>query len=418
MRKLLEDITERLRSFIGQRDDFALVVAGSGTDGLLILKILEGLAEASTSELFWTSVDDFTKVSTYAQAVVDGFAVKHEAIRLTQEKQGLPAWPVLPANVTSAKTQPPERLRELLTFSRGLMPSQEGVTVWSFFPSEIADHQAFSSLFRDILRHEFPFPWCHHLRLIIWEDAALKPLRKLLADAPRIQWFQLDLSPQAIERALEAEAADESLPVDQRMGSLLLLAALDCTYKRFPDAIEKFEILHTYHKADGNDPLTAVALNALGEVYKRMGDLEKAGQFFDQALEPASASMAPSPIFLNVLLNLGALRAEQKRWEESESFYDSADQMAMLTRNPAGKFLALEERGVAQYQQRKVKEAVQTWTEGADLAEKLGERDRCRSILKRLEKHYQDARHGGELEKVRKQMAKMASPAKEEARQI
>jgi tetratricopeptide (TPR) repeat protein len=413
MRKLLEEITERLRSFLGQRDDFALVVSGSGTDGLLLLKILEGLAEASTSELFWTSVDDFTTAATYARAVVDGFSVKHEAVRLTMEKQGLPPWPVLPATVASAQTPPPERLRALLTFSRSLLPSKEGVTVWVFFPSEIADHSAYASLFREVLRHEFPFPWCHHLRLIIWEDATAQPLRKLLAQAPRIQWFQPDLSLSAIEKSLEDEAADESLPLDERVNSLLMLATQDYAYKRYPQAIEKYEILHTYHKAGGNDALTAFALNGLGEVHQRMGDLDKAGQYFDQALEPASASPVPSPIFLNVLLNLGALRAEQKRWEESENFYESAEKVAMLTRNAGGKFLALEHRGLAQYQQQKVADAIQTWTEGADLAEKLNERECGRSILQKLEQHFTKAKQAAERDKVRERLASLTA-AKEE----
>jgi hypothetical protein len=364
------------------------------------------------SEIFWTSLDDFTKAPAYVEAVVGSFSLRHEAVRLTLEKEGKPPWPRLPPAVASGQTPPVERLRALLTFSRSLVPVRDGVvTVWTLFPTEIEDPAAYAALFRDVLKHEFPFPWCHHLRVVLREDPAQRPLRAALQDAPRVQWFDLDLSLPALERSMEEEVADPAVPLDQRLGTLLVMAGVDSAYKRYPAAREKYTLLVHYHRAKGNHQLAALALNGLGEVHQRTGDLAQAGRFFEAALEPASAAPVPSPVALNVVMNLAALRAEQGRWADAEAYYDSGEQLGMLLRNPAAKFQCLEHRGLAQYRQQKIDQAVATWTAGADLAEKLGETAFCRSLLDRLEDHYRRSRQGAEVDRVRARLAALPRPA-------
>ena len=46
-----------------------------------------------------------------------------------------------------------------------------------------------------------------------------RPLQKVLARSPRIQWYEPDLSMDAINRSLEAEIADESLPLAERLAT-------------------------------------------------------------------------------------------------------------------------------------------------------------------------------------------------------
>ncbi len=413
MRTLVNQITERLRSFIAQRDDLALVVRSPATDAPPLLKILEGLEETSPSDFFWTFSDDFTTPEAYASAVVAAFASKHEAVRLAMEKEGMTPWPLIPPQVLSEQALPAQRLRELAAFSRELLPVVNGgVIVWVFFPLDIASHAAWASLVADVLRHEFPFPWCHHLRFIIREDPAARAVQTLLGTSPRIQWYEPDLSTDAINRSMEEEIANEELPLAERLNTLLVTAGNDYAYKRFPEALEKYEILLQYHAPTGNYAMSALALNGMGEVYEKMGDAERAGECYESALVPAShGDNPPIPIFLNVVLNLANLRLAQERWAEAEAYYDVAQQLATVARNAPVKVRSLENRGVCQQQQGKVDEAIESWNLGAAIAEQLGEAELRRSLLERLQQHYAKTRQQAKEREIRERLDALSKPA-------
>src|SRR5262245_42749755 len=104
--QFLKQIRERLQSFIDQRDDVALVLRSPATDATPLLKILEGMEEASASDLYWSFTDNFTDGETYANAVVKGFATKHEMIRLAMQKENMTPWPPIPAQILSEKALP------------------------------------------------------------------------------------------------------------------------------------------------------------------------------------------------------------------------------------------------------------------------------------------------------------------------
>src|SRR5205085_8885684 len=102
-------------------------------------------------------------------------------------------------------------------------------------------------------------------RILLRDDPADPVLFKALATSPRIAWYEPDLSPPALTKALEQEVDDESLPLDDRLQSLLLTAGADYSHKRYAQALEKYRLLFDYHAAEGNHALTAVALNGTGE---------------------------------------------------------------------------------------------------------------------------------------------------------
>src|SRR5260370_37352570 len=121
--------------------------------------------------------------------------------------------PPLPPQLLDESRVPVQRLRELMAFSRSLLPQPEGcLVVWVLFPLQLADPIGYGELMRELLLHEYPFPWFHHIRLILREDTATS-----LADMPRIDHYTPDLSDEALEKALAAEAADEEVPLTERM---------------------------------------------------------------------------------------------------------------------------------------------------------------------------------------------------------
>jgi hypothetical protein len=165
MQKLLDAMTARLKAFAAQRDDLALVVPCRDEEVVVVLKSLETVDDESTSEMFWIVSDEFRDPSSYVAGLVNAFAVKHGGVRLAMEKEGRAPWPSLPPGLLDETRRPGERLRELIAFSRELLPSPDGcIAVWCLIPLAIADSPAYASLMAELLRHEFPNPWCHHLR--------------------------------------------------------------------------------------------------------------------------------------------------------------------------------------------------------------------------------------------------------------
>jgi len=363
--KLLKVIAERLQAFIDQRDDVALILSSPAGDSLPVLKILEGLEEESTSDRFWIVTDDFVDPSAYASAVVRAVATKHEVVRLAMKKRGMRPWPDIPPQVLSDATPPAQRLRELAAFSRELLPVPNGGNnVWVYYPLEVAAPSAFAALMGELLDHEFPFPWCHHLRFIVRAEPDDPAFRWVFEERPRVQWYRPDLGAEAINRALEEEAADESAPLDQRVGMLPILAGNDFAWGRYPAALEKYALLLRYHASTNNYAMAAFALNGMGEVFDRMGDLERANESYEAALIPASYGDHPAiPIWLNVVVNLGNLCVRQERWEDGEAYFDIAQQLATVARDGTTRISALERRGFCQQQQRKLAEAAQSWND-------------------------------------------------------
>ena len=407
MRKLFDRITERMQGFVQQRDHVALVVRCRESDGIAILKILEGLDEASTSEMYWTYPGDFLESRTWVSEVVKDFGTKHEGVRLALEHEKMKPWPPIPASVLDESLAPSHRLRELMIFSRSLLPQLEGgLVVWVPFPLRIADPAGYAQLMRELLDHQHPFPWFHHMRIILREDTASPALSAALAGAPRVDYYAPDLSDEAMENALEEEAADTELPLTDRVQAMFLSAQRDYAFGRFDEALMKHEVVLRYHAAIGNGPMAALVLNSVGEIHQRAGRPDQASRCFQAALEPACAGQHPPiPVLFNVLLNLANLRLAENRFAEAEIYYDATEKLATVQRNPPAKIQSIENLGYCPYVQGKVDEALQNWRLGARIAGQLEQQDLQRGLLARLRHHYASTNQVVELREIDMQLA-------------
>src|SRR6476661_7571030 len=221
MQKLFDALEARLKGFVDQRDDLALVVTCTDEECVVVLKSLEGIDEASASEMFWVVSDAFRDAGSYVSGIVNGFAVKHGGVRLSMEREGFPPWPELPAAVLDEARKPADRLRELMIFSRSLLPATDGfVAAWCLIPLSIVDRAGYASLLAELLRHEFPQPWCHHLRFYVRGDPADPTLPAALRPIPRVVWYRPPLGQDDMQRAMDEETADQSLPLDRRLQHL------------------------------------------------------------------------------------------------------------------------------------------------------------------------------------------------------
>src|SRR5258705_8131635 len=164
MRRKVEQLRECIARFVSQRQDLVLVVRCSEPDAALVNKVLEGVDESSSSEIFWLAVDEFKEPASFAENCVRSFAHKHEAARLALEKEKKASLPALPAEIAQpGRLGPVDRLRQLIIFSRSLMPTLEGcAVVWAFLPMKIANGAVYADFMSALWQHELPFPWCHH----------------------------------------------------------------------------------------------------------------------------------------------------------------------------------------------------------------------------------------------------------------
>lgn len=412
MQTLIDKLDRRLRAFVDQRDDVALLLCCRGADTALVLKILEGIDEASTADFFWIFPESFEAPESYVTAIVEHFTGKHEAVRQGMLQAGMPPWPELPAVVRNESAPPVRRLRELMVFSRSLVPIPGGgLSVWALCPLEIGDYPAYAGFVTELLRHDYPFPWCHRLRIIARDDPEQPVLSERLGAAPRIDRHELDLGPEAIERSLQEEAGDEHLPLERRIQALQLLAGLDYAHQSYPRALEKYHLILPYFVKTNNAPLTALTLNSIGECHERMDDGARAQACFEQSLAAAAESdPPPAPIALNTLLNLGNLAFRQQRWDEAEVYYAGAEQLATAQQSPRTIAQCLENRGYCQAKQRQVNAARESWETGAAVARKFQEQDMLASLLGRLRGLYRYTGQSGRLQQAERELATLEQP--------
>ncbi len=389
MLRLFERINNELQAFLDQRDDAVLVVSTRESEAISVLKTLEGLDDATSWALFWTFTEDYDSPAGYAATLLEAYSARHDGVRLAMKEAGMDPWPALPPHLRDQDVPASERIRHLMSFARSLLPTQEGgLLVWSFFPLEIADAASYARLMAEVTHHERPFPWCHHIRMIIREDKEAPETSWLLRTHLGVRVYEPDVSQEAIQRSLEEELVDEEVPIDRQAQDVLVMAATDSSHKRYADALDKYHAVLPFFAKIQNAPMAAFVLNAIGECHSQLGDPTQAEAYFEYACEPVVDLKAPPiPILLNIFLNLGNLTLSQERWTEAETYYDGAGQMATAQMLPRVLVQALENQGFAQYEQNKVPEALESWIEGARVAKTVEEHDLFERLLSRLRDH-------------------------------
>jgi len=109
MRRLVEDIKERIAGFVDQRDDLALVAVCDDMACPFLIKIVEEVDQGGSPHMFWMFAEPFEEPAAYADAVAQSFAARHALVVDAFEKTGVPPWPPVPDAVRAAEV---DRLRD------------------------------------------------------------------------------------------------------------------------------------------------------------------------------------------------------------------------------------------------------------------------------------------------------------------
>jgi tetratricopeptide (TPR) repeat protein len=398
MRRLFQDLTKRLQAFVAQRDTLVLLVRCRDEESSFILKTLDSIDEAS-QDIFWSFVEEFSEPVTYADAIVRSFRQRAEALAKKLEEAGDPSWPPLPPRATDVNVPPAARLQALFMYARTRIPDLEAShLVVALMPLRVTDPLRWRAFLRELTAHDPLSPWCHHMRIVAREGREismddLSPELQARLDPssfPRTDVYEVDFSLEALQRATKAEIADPSVPLPDRMQSLLVDANVDYAHKRYDVALEKYGLLRTFYAAVQNQALLAATLNGIGEVYARAGHRDLAIQHFEMALT-AAIEGSSHPILLNVSLNLGNLYLAEKSWALAADHYVGSEALATALLNAHVKLLCLENIGVCRFELADYGAAQEAWQNGASLARALEEQAALKRVLARLRNLYVQA---------------------------
>ncbi len=390
MYSLVENLVTEVKSFLDQRDFVALSVACTESETPVVWKTLEAAEAEVSSELFWMFQEPFVDAPTYVATIVAGFKQRHNMVRLLQPEQDMEQWPEFPQAIEELTGQPIEQLKELMRFSRQLLPEKTGFgSVWVFYPFSIESSTAYSQFLTDLLRHEFPFPWFSGLRVIFRNDSRDAWMAKRLSALERTRTLQVDFSSAALNRTLEQEINDDTLPLERQMQNVMVSAGIDFSHRRYSECLDKYALLFRYHAHTGDRAQLAVALNGIGETQMAMGHDDAARDSFLSALLPASeGEHFPVPVMTNILLNLAQYYEKHLHWTEAEGCLHQLQSLAALQRNPQLKVLMLERLGIAQHAQGRHDAAIETWLACESVSAQLDVPQTQESVLQRLRSAY------------------------------
>jgi tetratricopeptide (TPR) repeat protein len=254
---------------------------------------------------------------------------------------------------------------------------------------QINDAAGWAEFVTALWRHEFPFPWCHHVRMIVRDDFTSPVLEAKIGKSPRVAEYVADFSPEALRQSLEEEAGNESAALGDRVNSCLMLAGIDFSHGRYDRAIQQYDIVHQYAASSQNPTLAAVALNGMSDALRALGKVNEAEVVMQSALAPAAAApQPPVPVLFDLYGKLGELRLSQGRWQEAEVFLQGAADFASFLHDPDQRLKYLKLLGESQYRQKKTIPALKTWYAGAVVAGKLGRSEEHDAFVKQLRNHY------------------------------
>lgn len=132
--------------------------------------------------------------------------------------------------------------------------------------------------------------------------------------------------------------------------------------------------LELYQALD-NEQGQGIVLNSIGALYSRLGEPEKAGEHFQQALEIAERN-GHTHLMLSALVNLGELLVGRKQWSEALTRYQRALEIARSIDSPDYVAVCLNNIGDVLRQSGDLDGALARYLESLEIFEQMNARPR------------------------------------------
>ncbi len=376
MRKLLEQISRELRAFVDQRDDLVLLTACADDDTAILLKTMRDIEQSGEGDMMLMFADEFVEPVSYVEQVMERLRAEHCIADEQLEQDGEEPMPPMPEELLDEERPPQQRLFEAATWARSLLPRRGGhLLIFVLCPTRIADRAAWLQLINIFLPWELK-PWMRGGYRFIFRDLPVGETVGAEVSAPRTRVLPVNLGQDAIEDSLADEALDESLPLERRLQSLLMLSIMDMAHGRKTDVMAKSEILLANYQLLDDARGQALVYNNLGDMHHHheKDKLPEAQKWYECAVPLANEVKDPVLLY-TVVSNLGDVTYKQQLFPMAEELYRHADDLAAKMGNPEARVLSLERLGLSQEHQQKFTDAMTNWQAAVKLCDLVGEMD-------------------------------------------
>jgi tetratricopeptide (TPR) repeat protein len=411
MKRKLEELRLNLDEFVHQTDYSVLLLSCMPEESVYVAGFLDGLDEPTEHCAFLVYPGPFRGAEAYLRDLLAFTEVQLDKATAARQQRGEPPPPPLPAATKDARLDPAARFELWLRYLPALLPNQtQFAIVVGLLPIECEDFNGYARFLERVVLFDRRPQWMEALRLVII-DAREAPILRPLIQQRRLDTvltWELDLSPPALVDALSCECADPSIPIAQRIASLVQLGGIDLAYRRYPDAREKYAAAFEFYSSPPVPAMQALCMQGAGDALAAEGRLLEAKEMYERGLWVCmDANVLPAALLL--LQALVRVCFTIPDLAHAEAYAHAGSRLADGTLNPTLYAHLLESRGDAQLGQGKSKEAVTSYEHARSVAAHHLLIEAWESSLDKLIRLYEEAGASVELSERRRERADMSA---------
>jgi predicted negative regulator of RcsB-dependent stress response len=411
MKRKLEELRLNLEEFVEQTDYSVFLLSSMPNESVYVAGFLDGLDEPTQHSLFLVYPGPFRSAELYLADLLSFTEVQLKKAAEARQERGEPPPPPLPPALKDLRIEPTARFEHWLRYLPSLLPNQnEYSVVVGLLPVECEDPTGYARFVQKTVLHSQRPEWMERLRIVVF-DSRQAPVLLPLIQRQKIETvltWELDLSPPALVDALSRECADPSIPIAQRIASLVQLGGIDLAYQRYPDARQKYAAAFEFYSKPSVPAMQALCMQGAGDSLAAEGHLPEAREMYERGLRVCiEGNVLPSALM--ILQALVRVCFTMLDHADAEKYADSGSRLADGTLNPALYAHLLERRGDAQLDQGKRQEAIASYEHARRVAAHHLLIETWESALNKLIQLYDEAGMSAELSDRRSEHAEMSA---------
>lgn len=411
MKRKIEELRQNLEEFVEQTDYSVFLLASTPNESVYVVGFLDGLDEPTEHSLFLVYPGPFRSAELYMADLLSFTEVQLKQATDARQARGEPPPPALPAGLRDPRVDPAARFEQWLRYLPTLLPNvREHSFVVGLLPIECEDPRAYARFIERAVVHPRRPEWMEPLRIVAVDSREVPVLLPLIQQQKigTVLTWELDLSLPALVDMLSRECADPSIPLAQRMASLVQLGGIDLSYRRYPAAREKYAAAFEFYSSPPVPAMQALCMQGAGDALAAEGDLPAAKVMYERGLWVSmDANVLPSALL--TLQALVRVCLTMMDYPSAEAYAQSGSRLADGTLNPALYAHLLEQQGDAQGGQGKWRDAVASYEHARRVAAHHLLLETWESVLNKLIERYEEAGMDAELAERRREHAEMGA---------